>query len=648
MDFEIQSIALSNALGVLDNLNELDENEINNREELKVNIRKEFLKKRGDTTFEKETSEVLQLLQGLKKLFIINMTKDKDDRMNINIDNGINEQLELLHLQGIDLGGTDLGKFFREHKNLSNVRLTNCNISNVRFLDFAPKELHSISLENNPIPAKYADYILRLRQQRFRELNINGCEEILEVFGERGHEFSKFLTKNRGKLDGKQFYEAFQKALSSQEFTINDMIQLYQYIDFFSVKRMKEKRDVYIDNIDEIDEEYINNINLFAKGENTTLILTPKEAQVLKDKVSKEVRVQLLIKNASELSVEQLDELREAYNLISIKIDDPEQSLDRQQTLPYDIDTYRKCRSTIDEILQGINLDDDGPNRDKKIFGKVIKRLADHMSYDYASLKKEDAEEQQYLEEIYKQLDKEGISGEQKELAAKSRLKKMRDERESGPSVVCRNLEGGLLNNTCVCAGYAEIVRNVFACCGIDSKYISGPNIKSMEEIGHAWNQINLDGQWYNLDLTWDRDSIVDEKTTKYTLKSDKDFGHTVYDTSNVIKNKCDSSLDIDELETYIHGESIDKDENIVKSKLEVRDEVPVIRYYLPGKVREEEIRVADLLEEKIRKDVFLKGAESNITESDLRDSYTLLARTKEERAKDATIMEMEDTYDNR
>ena len=176
---------------------------------------------------------------------------------------------------------------------------------------------------------------------------------------------------------------------------------------------------------------------------------------------------QLLIKNASELSVEQLDELNEVFSLSSIKVDDPEQSLSKQQTIPYDIDTYRKCRSTIDELLQGIDLNIDAPDRDKKIFGEVIKRLADHMSYDYASLKKEKLEEQQAIEEINKQLDEEGIKGFQKQIAAMTRLNAMRDERDSRTSVVCRNMEGGLINNTCVCAGYAEIVRNVFACCGM-------------------------------------------------------------------------------------------------------------------------------------------------------------------------------------
>ena len=647
MDFEIQSITLGNALNVMENINELSDEEINAIEELRLSVRKEFLERRGDTTFEQETSEVLPYLHGLKKLFITNSSKDKDDRMSINLDKGLTEQLEILHLKGIDLSTTDLGKFFREHKNLSNVKLTNCNISNLRFLDFLPKELHSISLANNPISVKYADYILRLRQERFRGLDISGCSEILEEFGERGYEFSSFLTENRGKLDGKQFYEAFQKALSSKEFTINDMSQLYQYIDFFSDKRAKEQRAVYIDDIDDLTEEYIENINLFAKGENTTLILTPEKAQMLKDMVSKDINVQLLIKNASELSVEQLDELNDAFSLSSIKVDDPEQSLNKQQTVPYDIDTYRKCRSTIDELLQGIDLNSNEPNRDKKIFGEVIKRLADHMSYDHASLKKEKAEEQQALEEINKQLDEEGIKGLQKEIAAKSRLNTMRDERDSRTSVVCRNMEGGLINNTCVCAGYAEIVRNVFACCGIDSKYISGPNTRTMES-GHAWNQINLDGQWYNLDLTWDRDAIVDGKQTEYTLKSDRDFGHTVYDSSKSIKHKCDSSLAIDEVETYIHGEAHTQNTDEKKtSELQAIEDTPKIRYYLPGKAKED-IKVADLSEEQLKKGGFLKVLESDLTESDIKKSHALLAKTKAEREQNAISVEMEDTYDNR
>ena len=59
MDFEIQSITLSNALNVMENINELSDDEISAIEELRLSVRKEFLGRRGDTTFEQETSEVL-------------------------------------------------------------------------------------------------------------------------------------------------------------------------------------------------------------------------------------------------------------------------------------------------------------------------------------------------------------------------------------------------------------------------------------------------------------------------------------------------------------------------------------------------------------------------------------------------------------
>ena len=63
------------------NINELSDDEISAIEELRLSVRKEFLERRGDTTFEQETSEVLQYLHGLKKLFITNASKDKDDRI---------------------------------------------------------------------------------------------------------------------------------------------------------------------------------------------------------------------------------------------------------------------------------------------------------------------------------------------------------------------------------------------------------------------------------------------------------------------------------------------------------------------------------------------------------------------------------------
>ena len=61
-----------------------------------------------------------------------------------------------------------------------------------------------------------------------------------------------------------------------------------------------------------------------------------------------------------------------------------------------------------------------------------------------------------------------------------------------------RNLLG-LLRGTAVCQGYAEIIRNSASEYGIQVELIRGsaPNGES-----HAWNQVKLDGFWYDDDFT--------------------------------------------------------------------------------------------------------------------------------------------------
>ncbi|MBR6253508.1 MAG: hypothetical protein IKR04_06715 [Clostridia bacterium] len=66
--------------------------------------------------------------------------------------------------------------------------------------------------------------------------------------------------------------------------------------------------------------------------------------------------------------------------------------------------------------------------------------------------------------------------------------------------VSSRNLEGGVLDNTCVCEGYSELLRNALISKGIDAKFIKG-TIKDGST--HAWNQVKIGGHWFNVDLTW-------------------------------------------------------------------------------------------------------------------------------------------------
>lgn len=59
---------------------------------------------------------------------------------------------------------------------------------------------------------------------------------------------------------------------------------------------------------------------------------------------------------------------------------------------------------------------------------------------------------------------------------------------------------GCLVQNKAVCNGYAEAMSLLLTCAGIENVIVTG---EGREEL-HAWNQVCLDGKWYNVDATWD------------------------------------------------------------------------------------------------------------------------------------------------
>ena len=58
-----------------------------------------------------------------------------------------------------------------------------------------------------------------------------------------------------------------------------------------------------------------------------------------------------------------------------------------------------------------------------------------------------------------------------------------------------------------VCQGYALLAHSMMQKLGIETKYIIG----YVGDVGHAWNLVKLEGQWYHLDTTWN-DPVPDRK----------------------------------------------------------------------------------------------------------------------------------------
>ena len=66
---------------------------------------------------------------------------------------------------------------------------------------------------------------------------------------------------------------------------------------------------------------------------------------------------------------------------------------------------------------------------------------------------------------------------------------------------------GALINRRTMCQGYAEAMQLLLTCyTDIENEIIIGTaqSEPNAEWVGHAWNMINIDGQYYHIDITFD------------------------------------------------------------------------------------------------------------------------------------------------
>lgn len=73
---------------------------------------------------------------------------------------------------------------------------------------------------------------------------------------------------------------------------------------------------------------------------------------------------------------------------------------------------------------------------------------------------------------------------------------------------------GALIEQSAVCEGYARAAQLIFGLCDVPSFYVVGDTPGG----GHAWNLVQLDGNWYQLDVTW---NDVDTNPNMYFLVTD-------------------------------------------------------------------------------------------------------------------------------
>ena len=75
-----------------------------------------------------------------------------------------------------------------------------------------------------------------------------------------------------------------------------------------------------------------------------------------------------------------------------------------------------------------------------------------------------------------------------------------------------RSAYGCLVEKSTICSGYAKAYQIIMRKLGIECIYIYG----TTKTEAHAWNCINIDGEYYNVDLTWDESEDPEEVKYDY------------------------------------------------------------------------------------------------------------------------------------
>lgn len=271
------------------------------------------------------------------------------------------------------------------------------------------------------------------------------------------------------------------------------------------------------------------------------LTLTIDEFRKLKNdyyNILNKCKISIFMEHVNDISLSELQELKKKFNVNYISIKDLH-SLDESYQLS--VGLIYKYKKAIQKITEGIdnNFLENKEDREKIIFGILISRILENTEYDLTA---------------------------QEEYEKKSKVTRL------GKHYDCMSNEMlGLIKGKCVCRGYAGIVRDVFRSVDISVNVITGMS----EHNGHAWNQIKLDGEWYNIDVTWDKDYILNEGKSYWLLKDDYRFemgylirnengdvtelSHRIFSINRTPGNTCTKTLSDEELSKYLNFSDLRK-----------------------------------------------------------------------------------------
>lgn len=104
------------------------------------------------------------------------------------------------------------------------------------------------------------------------------------------------------------------------------------------------------------------------------------------------------------------------------------------------------------------------------------------------------------------------------------------------------SLLGGIIDKKCVCDGYASTFKYLCNEAGFNCNIVDGVGINNDVPEEHAWNLVQLNNKWYNVDATWGSANTATGKTIiyDYFLVSDDILSANHYRNGEYNYPSCD------------------------------------------------------------------------------------------------------------
>lgn len=301
----------------------------------------------------------------------------------------------------------------------------------------------------------------------------------------------------------------------------------------------KEQYEKGLSNLEKIKSTGANKVNelrnKFTNIKDKNLIylktLEPKEGDT-------KTRVNLTLNDITSLNKKQIEALEKKYHIDSICLNryyEADKGSEAERQFTYSPETYKKMLNVMDEKFGDLKNNKSLTDLEKATI--VLKRM-ENIKYDMEAL----------------------------------HIADLKDSKAN----TSRSMEDPLLNNTAICAGYTDLFKNTMSYLGIESREIRGyvdkvynPNSLPGQP-NHAWNQVKINGKWYNLDITQmsqNKDILEPNKEHPYLFTSDSELNS---ERSDKKQNIISSLFSPKETYTPIFGSHEEAKESLSSKEIDV------------------------------------------------------------------------------